>query len=108
MSKIPTFGPTYTVGNVHVWGLPNQGCTVAQCTPVFCYVSGVTWQPPLLLLLPLLLPPLPVPPGSFDGLVMVWDIGTGQPLHTYKGHQYQVTAVALLPTGDIASASVDK
>jgi WD40 repeat protein len=39
---------------------------------------------------------------------MVWDIGTGQPLHTYKGHQYQVTAVALLPTGDIASASVDK
>jgi WD40 repeat protein len=53
-------------------------------------------------------PPLPVPPGSFDGLVMVWDIGTGQPLHTYKGHQYQVTAVALLPTGDIASASVDK
>jgi len=46
--------------------------------------------------------------GSFDGLVMVWDIGSGQPLHTYRGHQYQVTAVVVLPTGDIASASVDK
>jgi WD40 repeat protein len=46
--------------------------------------------------------------GAFDGQVMVWDIGSGQPLHTYKGHTYQVTAVVLLPTGDIASASVDK
>jgi hypothetical protein len=39
---------------------------------------------------------------------MVWDISTCQPLHTYRAHQYQVTAVVLLPTGDIASASVDK
>lgn len=40
-------------------------------------------------------------------MVMVFDVVRGAPVHTYKGHQYQVTAVALLPTGDVASASVD-
>lgn len=46
--------------------------------------------------------------GSFDGRVLVWDIGTGEVKHTYTGHQYQVTGVVVLPTGDIASGSVDR
>jgi WD40 repeat protein len=46
--------------------------------------------------------------GSFDGLVMVWDVATAAPVHKLTGHQYQVTAVVVLPNGDIASASVDK
>jgi WD40 repeat protein len=46
--------------------------------------------------------------GSFDGVVLVWDVATGQPVHTYKGHAYQAAAVAVLPSGDVASASVDK
>jgi hypothetical protein len=38
---------------------------------------------------------------------MVWDVATGAPAHTYSGHKYQAAGVAVLPTGDIASASVD-
>lgn len=68
------------------------------------YVGAVTYAPPGFL------PGLEngaVISGSFDGVVMVFDAVSGAPVHTYKGHQYQVTAVALLPTGDIVSASVD-
>jgi WD40 repeat protein len=46
--------------------------------------------------------------GSFDGLVMVWDVATAAPVHKLSGHEYQVTSVVVLPNGDIASASVDK
>lgn len=46
--------------------------------------------------------------GSFDGTVIVWDVGSATAVHTFKGHQYQVTSVAILPSGDVASASVDK
>eukprot|EP00775_Hariotina_reticulata_P003509 gene3509-3779_t len=46
--------------------------------------------------------------GCFDATVGVWDVVTATLVHSYRGHQYQVTAVALLPNGDIASASVDK
>jgi WD40 repeat protein len=46
--------------------------------------------------------------GSFDGVVMVWDVASAAAVHKLVGHQYQVTAVVVLPNGDIASASVDK
>jgi WD40 repeat protein len=53
-------------------------------------------------------PALAGPAGSFDGLVMVWDVATAAPVHKLTGHEYQVTAVVVMPNGDIASASVDK
>ena len=52
--------------------------------------------------------PSAVPAGSFDGTVIMWDVGTATAVHTLKGHQYQVTSIAVLPSGDVASASVDK
>uniref|UniRef100_A0A7N2MZL3 Phospholipase A-2-activating protein n=1 Tax=Quercus lobata TaxID=97700 RepID=A0A7N2MZL3_QUELO len=44
--------------------------------------------------------------GGMDTLVLVWDLRTGEKVQTLKGHQLQVTSVAL-DGGDIVSASVD-
>lgn len=44
--------------------------------------------------------------GGMDTLVMVWDLRTGDPVQTLKGHQLQVTGVAV-DGGDIVSSSVD-
>jgi WD40 repeat protein len=56
-------------------------------------------------------PPTPTPPprpGSFDTTVRVWDPVSATELAVLRGHQYQVTALGVLPSGDIVSASVDK
>ncbi|KAE9620403.1 putative transcription factor WD40-like family [Lupinus albus] len=45
--------------------------------------------------------------GGMDTLVLVWDLKTGEKVHTLKGHQLQVTAIALDDNGDIISSSVD-
>jgi hypothetical protein len=38
----------------------------------------------------------------------VWDPVTAAELAVLRGHAYQVTALGVLPNGDIVSASVDK
>ncbi|CAL0329220.1 unnamed protein product [Lupinus luteus] len=45
--------------------------------------------------------------GGMDTIVLVWDLKTGEKVHTLKGHQLQVTAIALDDNGDIISSSVD-
>jgi hypothetical protein len=40
--------------------------------------------------------------------VRVWDPVTAAELAVLRGHAYQVTALGVLPNGDIVSASVDK
>ncbi len=47
------------------------------------------------------------PPGSRDKSVIVWDTAPSQPFRRLQGHKWQVTAVAVLPDGSIASASLD-
>ncbi|XP_028776282.1 phospholipase A-2-activating protein [Neltuma alba] len=44
--------------------------------------------------------------GGMDTLVLVWDLKTGEKVQTLRGHQLQVTGVAL-DDGDIVSCSVD-
>ena len=44
--------------------------------------------------------------GGMDTLVMVWDVKSGESVHTLRGHHLQVTGVAL-DDGDIVSCSVD-
>eukprot|EP00798_Chlamydomonas_sp_ICE-L_P025625 gene25625-11281_t len=46
--------------------------------------------------------------GSRDKTVVVWDIATAAPIVKLEGHTYQVTALGLLPSGEIVSASLDK
>lgn len=45
--------------------------------------------------------------GGMDTLVFVWDLSTAQAAQTMKGHQLQVTGVALDDQGDILSSSID-
>ncbi len=45
--------------------------------------------------------------GSRDKSVIVWDTATAQPIRKLQGHKWQVTAVAVLADGSIASASLD-
>lgn len=44
--------------------------------------------------------------GGMDTLVIVWNLSTGDKVHTLKGHQLQVTGVAL-DDEDVVSSSVD-
>ncbi|KAK4258688.1 hypothetical protein QN277_005111 [Acacia crassicarpa] len=44
--------------------------------------------------------------GGMDTLVLVWDVKTGEKVQTLRGHNLQVTGVAL-DGGDIVSCSVD-
>ncbi|KAK9942355.1 hypothetical protein M0R45_008025 [Rubus argutus] len=44
--------------------------------------------------------------GGMDTMVLVWDLRTGEKVQTLKGHQLQVTGLAL-DDGDIVSSSVD-
>jgi tetratricopeptide (TPR) repeat protein len=47
--------------------------------------------------------------GSDDKTVKVWDVATGQELHTLKGHTGEVNSVAFSPDGQrLASASLDR
>ncbi len=65
---------------------------------------------------PTLLLTHPLPPsfllgsssGSRDATVRIWDPTTGEALSVCKGHTYQVSAVGLMPTGEVVSASLDK
>lgn len=62
------------------------------------------------------LPPSPAYPsgaiasGSRDATVVIWDptAATATQLHTLKGHQYQVSSLAVAPDGAVASGSLDK
>ncbi|WCJ33852.1 transducin family protein / WD-40 repeat family protein [Euphorbia peplus] len=44
--------------------------------------------------------------GGMDTLVLVWNLSTGEKVQTLKGHQYQVTGIAL-DNDDILSSSAD-
>ena len=44
--------------------------------------------------------------GGMDTLVKVWDLRSGESVQTLRGHQMQVTGIAL-DDGDIVSSSVD-
>ena len=44
--------------------------------------------------------------GGMDTMVLVWDLRTGEKAQTLKGHQLQVTGVAL-DNEDIVSSSLD-
>ncbi|KAJ0963346.1 hypothetical protein J5N97_028468 [Dioscorea zingiberensis] len=45
--------------------------------------------------------------GGMDTLVMLWDLKMGEAVETMRGHQLQVTSVAVEGSGDIISSSVD-
>ena len=46
--------------------------------------------------------------GSYDATIRLWDIATGEQLHTLEGHTYSITSVAVSPNGSIiASGSFD-
>ncbi|XP_020095852.1 phospholipase A-2-activating protein isoform X1 [Ananas comosus] len=45
--------------------------------------------------------------GGMDTLVLLSDLRTGQVVETMRGHQYQVTGLALDDNGDIISSSMD-
>ncbi|OVA08337.1 WD40 repeat [Macleaya cordata] len=45
--------------------------------------------------------------GGMDTLVLLWDLKTGETMQTMKGHQLQVTGLAIDDNADIISASVD-
>lgn len=44
--------------------------------------------------------------GGMDTLVFVWDLSTGEKVHSLKGHQLQVTGIAI-DDADVVSSSVD-
>ncbi|XP_020216388.1 phospholipase A-2-activating protein [Cajanus cajan] len=44
--------------------------------------------------------------GGMDTLVFVWDLNTGEKVHSLKGHQLQVTGIAI-DDADVVSSSVD-
>mmetsp|Transcript_16702 Transcript_16702/g.36120 ORF Transcript_16702/g.36120 Transcript_16702/m.36120 type:complete len:835 (+) Transcript_16702:62-2566(+) len=46
--------------------------------------------------------------GSRDKSVILWDPVTAAVLQKLEGHMYQVSAVGLLPGGEVVSASLDK
>lgn len=69
------------------------------------YVTAVAYIPPGAR------PDLPngaVVTGSLDLTVRVWDPVSGAGLAVLQGHEQQVTALAVLAGGDVASASIDK
>ena len=46
--------------------------------------------------------------GSFDGIIKIWDVNTGECLKTLEGHEYSVNSVAYSPDGTkIVSGSSD-
>ena len=46
--------------------------------------------------------------GSYDATIRLWDVATGEQLHTLEGHTYSITSVAVSPDGTrIASGSYD-
>ncbi|OVA18644.1 WD40 repeat [Macleaya cordata] len=45
--------------------------------------------------------------GGMDTLVLLWDLKKGESVQTMKGHQLQVTGLAIDDNADIISASVD-
>jgi WD40 repeat protein len=45
--------------------------------------------------------------GSIDATAIVWDVATGQPVHTLTGHTSWVNAVAFNRIGELATASSD-
>ena len=45
--------------------------------------------------------------GGMDTLVIVWDLSSGEKVQTLRGHQLQVTGIALDDDDDIVSSSVD-
>ncbi|KAF8405163.1 hypothetical protein HHK36_010062 [Tetracentron sinense] len=45
--------------------------------------------------------------GGMDTLILTWDLKTGEYVQTLKGHQQQVTGIAVDDNADIVSASVD-
>jgi WD40 repeat protein len=46
--------------------------------------------------------------GGMDTLVIIWDAESGNKVYTLRGHELQVTSIAVDEQGDILSASVDK
>eukprot|EP00878_Enallax_costatus_P038774 GHUV01044240.1.p1 GENE.GHUV01044240.1~~GHUV01044240.1.p1 ORF type:complete len:154 (+),score=13.88 GHUV01044240.1:185-646(+) len=84
---------------------PDRSNCAALQTGHSKYVGAVAYAPPGFLVG---FPNGAIISGSFDGTLVMWDVGTAAAVHTLKGHQYQVTAIAVLPSGDVASASVDK
>eukprot|EP00850_Spirogloea_muscicola_P015931 SM000126S26307 [mRNA] locus=s126:117967:124577:+ [translate_table: standard] len=46
--------------------------------------------------------------GSMDARVLLWDAQSGALLQDLRGHELQVTGVAITASGDVASSSVDK
>mgnify|MGYP000011052337 CR=1 FL=1 len=46
--------------------------------------------------------------GGMDTLVIIWDGESGNTVYTLRGHELQVTSIAVDEHGDILSASIDK
>ena len=109
--------------------LPVKGCRSSFCMLTFSFYSPP--PPPLPLLLPIpspspspplplsspppsspspsLSPFLPLPPPSSphagsDGLVQLWDIGSGNVVKEFKGHS-EVTSLAYSPDGTLLASS---
>jgi WD40 repeat protein/energy-coupling factor transporter ATP-binding protein EcfA2 len=45
---------------------------------------------------------------SIDGIIIIWDLSTGQPAQTFQGHTDWVTSITWSTDGRLASGSVDK
>lgn len=69
------------------------------------YVGALAYAPPGCLAVA---PSGAVVAGGFDGRVLMWDAASGEQLLAMDAHAYQVTGLAVLPDGMLASASVDK
>ncbi|KAK7264325.1 hypothetical protein RJT34_31932 [Clitoria ternatea] len=87
---------------IRFWSLEN---TKFSCSKILLghssFVGPLAWIPP-----GNEFPRGGVVSGGMDTLVFVWDLNTGEKVHTLKGHQLQVTGIAL-DDGDVVSSSVD-
>ena len=43
--------------------------------------------------------------GSYDAVIRLWDITTGEQLAVFDGHTYSVTSVAVSPDGNTSQAA---
>eukprot|EP00252_Welwitschia_mirabilis_P020798 TRINITY_DN5175_c0_g1_i1.p1 TRINITY_DN5175_c0_g1~~TRINITY_DN5175_c0_g1_i1.p1 ORF type:complete len:778 (+),score=142.56 TRINITY_DN5175_c0_g1_i1:80-2413(+) len=66
------------------------------------FVGPVCWVPPNAQL-----PEGGIVSGGMDTLVLLWDLKSAQPVYSMRGHQYQVTGVALDEQEEILSSSID-
>ncbi|KAK7257922.1 hypothetical protein RIF29_32249 [Crotalaria pallida] len=91
---------------VRLWSLDSSDKRKFECSKILLghssFVGPVAWISPNDEF-----PQGAIVSGGMDTLVLVWDLNTGEKVHSLKGHQLQVTGIAVDDNGDIVSSSVD-